>query len=242
MAGLFAAQVKPVLAHMLYHIAVAHTRARQPQPLSLQISLKPQIGHNGCDNARRAQALMPVPVGRNQPHNLVAINNAAVLVANDEAVGIAIKRNADIGFFRPYRVGQKASIGRTAALVYVEPVRCHADGDNFGPQFPKRGRGDLIGGTISTIDHQLDAIKREMARKGALGKFDIARLAVVNAFGATQLGRRRQFAVHRCVHQGFNLIFDFVGKFETVWPEQLDAVVLKGIMRGRNHNADIGTQ
>ena len=63
---------------------------------------------------------MPIPIRRNQPHNLVAINNAAVLVANYEAVGIAVKRNADIGFFRPYRVGQKASIGRTAAL--VDPV------------------------------------------------------------------------------------------------------------------------
>ena len=81
---------------------------------------------------------MAVPVGRNQPHNLVAINNAAVLVANDEAVGVAVKRNADIGFFRPHRVGQKARIGRATALIDVEPVRRHANGDNFGPQFPKR--------------------------------------------------------------------------------------------------------
>ena len=54
---------------------------------------------------------MAVPVGRNQPHNLVAINNVAVLVANDEAIGVAVKRNADIGFLRAHRVGQKVGIG-----------------------------------------------------------------------------------------------------------------------------------
>ena len=81
-----------------------------------------------------------------------------------------------------------------------------------------------------------------MARKGALGKFDIARLAVVDAFGAAQLGRHGQFAIHRRVHQGFNLIFNFVGKLKTIRPEQFDAIVLIGIMRGRNHNANISAQ
>ena len=81
-----------------------------------------------------------------------------------------------------------------------------------------------------------------MARKGAFGKFNIARLTVINAFGATQFGRHRQFTVHRGVHQGFNFIFYFVGELEAVGPEQLYAIVLISIVRGRNHNANIGAQ
>ena len=62
---------------------------------------------------------MTLPIGCNQSHNLVTVDYSSVLVANDEAVGIAIKRNADIGFFRPHRVSQEARIGGTTTLIFI---------------------------------------------------------------------------------------------------------------------------
>ena len=241
MARLLAAQIKAVLAHMLDHIAVAHLRARQAQPAVLQMAFQSQIRHHRGNNARRAQQFATLPITGNQPHQLIAIDHFAVFIADNQPVGIAIQRNADIGFFGPHLIGQCAGIGRTAIFIDVEAVRLHANGHHFRAQFPQRGRGHLIGRAIGTIDNQLNALKAHLAREGALGKFNIARLTVINPLGAPQFTRRHQLA-GRCVHQLFNFIFNLIGKLKPVRPEQLNAIIFKFIMRGGNHHANIGAQ
>jgi len=42
--------------------------------------------------------------------------------------------------------------------------------------------------------------------------------------------------------QRLDLALDLVGEFEPVWAENLDAVVVIGVVGGRDHNADIGPQ
>ena len=83
---------------------------------------------------------------------------------------------------------------------------------------------------------------RSIAREGALGEFDIARLAVVDALGAADLGRRRQALLQAGGHQRLDLAFHLVGQFLAVGAEELDAVVLEGIVRGGDHHAQIGAQ
>ena len=70
----------------------------------------------------------------------------------------------------------------------------------------------------------------------------IARLAVVDALGAADAGRRRQALGQARIHQRLDLQFDLVGQFLPVGPEELDAVILEGIVRGGDHHADIGAQ
>ena len=40
---------------------------------------------------------------------------------------------------------------------------------------------------MGAVDHDAHAVKARIAREGALGEFDIARLAVVDAFGAADI-------------------------------------------------------
>ena len=62
----------------------------------------------------------------------------------------------------------------------------------------------------------------------------------VDAAGAAEAGALRQAAVDRLVEQLLDLLFDVVGKLEALRAEQLDAVVLEQIVRGRDHDAEIG--
>jgi hypothetical protein len=69
---------------------------------------------------------------------------------------------------------------------------------------------------------------------------DIAPARVFDPPGAADLGRGRQRLVlfqHRLDGQ-----LVLVGKLEAVGAEQLDAVVLIGVVAGRDHHADIGAQ
>ncbi len=45
---------------------------------------------------------------------------------------------------------------------------------------------------------------------------------------------------HVAVDQRFDLVLDLVGQLVAVRPEQLDAVVVERIVRGRDHDAEIG--
>src|SRR6266850_6255283 len=62
----------------------------------------------------------------------------------------------------------------------------------------------------------------------------------VDAAGAAETGALRQTPVDRLVEQLLDLLLDVVGKLEALRAEQLDAVVLEQIMRGGDHDAEIG--
>ena len=81
--------------------------------------------------------------------------------------------------------------------------------------------------------------KRQVAAQRPLGEFDVARLDVVDALGAAQIGRAGQHRRDVAVHQRLDPRLDLVGQLVAVGAEQLDAVVLIGIVRGRDHHAEV---
>ena len=164
----------------------------------------------------------------------------AALVDQDDAIGVAVERDADVGAHLAHLLGQRFRRGRAAFLVDVEAVGFDADRDDVGAQFPQRFRHHLVGGAVRAIDHDAQAVERELARQRALGEFDVAVMHAVDAAGAPEAGALRETAVDRLVEQLLDLLFDIVGQFEALRAEQLDAVVLEQIVRGRDHHAEIG--
>ena len=57
-----------------------------------------------------------------------------------------------------------------------------------------------------------------------------------------ELARGGQALVQSLVHQGLDLQFGLVRQLVAVRPEQLDAVVAEGVVRGRDHDAEVGPQ
>ena len=132
-------------------------------------------------------------------------------------------------------------IGRAAILVDVEAVRLDADRDHIGAHFPQRAGRHLVGGAVGAIDDHAQAVEREIAlRQRELGEFDVAVLHAVDALGAAEIVALGQLLAQIGIEQLLDLRFDLVAELEAVRPEQLDAVVVEGIMRGRDHHAEIG--
>jgi hypothetical protein len=79
------------------------------------------------------------------------------------------------------------------------------------------------------------------SRHRGLHRLYVAALGVVKALGAADRSRRRQRDVGVAFDQPLDLHLDRVGELEAVRAKQLDAVVLVGIVRSRDHDADVST-
>ncbi|CAM5208428.1 hypothetical protein BTHI11S_03433 [Bosea thiooxidans] len=163
-----------------------------------------------------------------------------MLVDDQDAVGVAIERDADIGAQLADLGDERLRMGRADLMVDVEAVRIDADGDDLGAELPERLRSHLVGGAIGAIEHDAQAFQAQVPRQRPLGEFDIARIGAVDALGAAEAGRGREAGPEIGVDQRLDLALHLVVELVAVRPEQLDAVVLIGVVRGRDHHAEIG--
>ena len=139
-------------------------------------------------------------------------------------------------------VAQVLGHGRAAMTIDVEPVGGHANGHHVSAQLPENGRRHLVGGAMGAIDDDLESLERAALGEGALCELDIAALSVFQAHRAAQRRRLGQGFRPAVLHQRFNIGLGRVRQLEAVRAEQFDPIVLEGIVRGRDHHAEVGAQ
>jgi hypothetical protein len=210
--------------------------------MRLQIALQPEIGHDGRHEPPAPQIAPAVPELGDHRHELVAIDDLALLVDDDDAVRVAIERDADIGAQLLHLGDQLLRRGRADLVVDVEAVRLDADLEDFGAQFPQRRRRHLVGRAIGAIEHDAQAAEVDALGQGALGEFDVARLRRLVAMRPADVA-----AFDSLLEQSLSIsssisVLDLVGELVAVGAEQLDAVVVVRVVRGRDHHAQIGAQ
>src|SRR5262249_51718944 len=125
-----------MLTHVLDHIAVTNRSALERQSEILQIAFHAEVRHDGRHHAAAVQARAFVPAFGDHAHDLVAIDDAALFIDDDHAVGVAVEGDADVGAHFPDLVTQGFRRGRTAFQIDVEAVRFDPDLDHLGAQLP----------------------------------------------------------------------------------------------------------
>ena len=172
------------------------------------------------------QPVVP-PAFRDHRQQLVAIDNMSLLVDDNDAVGVAVERNADVGAHLAYLAAQRVGRRRTAFAVDVEAVGLDADRNDIGAELPERIRRDPVAGAVGAIDHDAQTFKREIARQRALGEFDVAVVDAVDPLGAAEFASFGQALGNVGVDQPLDVLLDLVRKLVAVRAEQLDAVVVE---------------
>ncbi len=84
--------------------------------------------------------------------------------------------------------------------------------------------------------------RRRFLRQRALGELDVALLRALDARGAADAVGGGQQLARVGVDQLLDLALGLVGELVAVGIEQLDAVVVERVVRGRDHHAEIGAQ
>ncbi len=164
-----------------------------------------------------------------------------MLVGNDQPIGVAVERDPDIGAPRQHLATHLLGHQRPAFAVDVEPVRRHPEREDFGAQFPEYRRRHLVAGAVSAIDDDAQAVEPQPAREALLDELDVAAAGVVEPLDPAEFGGNRAPA-RPAAEAGFDPLLEFIRQFVAVAPEELDAVVAVRVVRGRQHDADIGAQ
>src|SRR6516162_3846598 len=240
--GRLAPDIVAVLAHMLEHIAVADRGARERKADAVEIALEAEVRHHGGDDAGLGEVAIVLEARRDDGQELVAVDDAAALICDDDAIGVAVEGDADVGAHLLDLGAQGGRLGRSALAIDVEAVGLDPDRHHVGAELPQRLGNYLIGRAVGAVDDDAQPVEAHGARQCALGELDITPGGNLDALGATKVGGFGELLAEVGVDQRFDMAFDLVGKFVAVRSEQLDAVVVEGIVRGRDHDAEIATQ
>ena len=85
-------------------------------PLAAEKAFEAEIGHDRRDQGATREPAVARQARRDQRHQLVAVENDAALVGDDQPVGVAVERDADIGAPRqhlaPHLLGREAPHSR----------------------------------------------------------------------------------------------------------------------------------
>mmetsp|Transcript_7323 Transcript_7323/g.12823 ORF Transcript_7323/g.12823 Transcript_7323/m.12823 type:complete len:277 (+) Transcript_7323:1049-1879(+) len=238
MARLLTAQVQSMGPHGFHHVAITHRCAMQGDALLRQKTLQAEVGH---DRRRQRPFLQTSDLGPalcEKRHDLVAIRDRASLINQDHPIGVAIKANSQIRPCLTHLLRCRLRLGRTAAKVDVQTIGLDAEGNDLRPEFPQNLWRGAIGCAVGTVDHHLQTIQTHVRREGRFHPLHIAEAAVVDPFRAADVSGLHR--VHTLEGHLLDRGFGVVVQFEAIGAEELDSVVFRRIVAGRDHHAHIG--
>src|SRR6202047_5454949 len=129
MAGVFAADIVTVGAHVVEHVAIADRSTRKGNSQLVEITLETKVRHHCCDDAAYGEPSLLFPTLRDHCEELIPIDHAPTLIDHEDTVGITIERDTDIG---PHLLELQAKgrrLSGSAFVVDVEAVGFHPCGD-----------------------------------------------------------------------------------------------------------------
>jgi hypothetical protein len=140
----------------------------------------------------------------------------------------------------PHPGADPLRVERAAAVVDVAPVGVHAERDHVGAQLAQHRRPHPVGGTVGAVEHHAKAVERQVLGKRLLEEYDVTSGPIVDSSRLPDGVRRRSQLRERARgHQVLDLLLDGVGQLEAVSREELDPVVLVGVVTRRDHHAGV---
>ena len=243
MSALLAADIVSIAQHGFDHIAVADLGAEDFSTVGFEGFIEAEVAHDGGNQGAALEAAALEVIHRRDGHDLIAIDQLAVFVAEQDAVGIAIVGDTDVRLALAGELLDLLGMGAAAVGVDVCPVRMVVDHDQIGTEFAQDAGAGFVGRAVRAIERDAERLEREVAWKALLGEFDIAAEGVVDAEGfADFCGGRADVFDLSAEDEMLDARFDFIVELEAVVTEEFDAVVLVGIVGGGKHDAGIGPQ
>ena len=233
----FAAEQPTVLLQRFEHIAVADLGALESHAAPAQGQLDRHIGHQGTDYASHGFVARQTVVGH-QVEQFVAIELPARRVHHQHAISVTVERDAKVRTLRQHRCHQGLWVRGAGFVVDVHSIRRAADGDHIGAQFVKHLGRNLVGRAMGCIDHDAQALEREVVGEHTFAKFDVTPWRIVQATRPTKVARTGPS--RRLGQRSFHLQLPGVIQLVAIATEELDAVVCKRVVAGADDHAQAG--
>jgi len=205
--------------------------------------IETEIAHHSGNERVLLQPAGAQKIDGGDRKNFVSIDNLAVFVAEQDAIGVAIVRDADIRAVLLDEALDFLRMRAAALRVDVHAVRLVVRNDDLRPELAQNARRRFVSSAVGHIDRHAHFLKRHPARKARLGKFDIATEGVIDARGASDFSGGWANRINLAgENELFDFLFDLIVELVAVVPEKFDAVVFVGIMGGGKDDAGIGAE
>ena len=238
MTGGFSAKDPTLTSFQLFeHIAVADLSADKFNAQLSQALFKRIVCHQGADDT-----LDFFPLHAIFDHHIqefIAVIDMAARVSHDQAVRIAIQRNADITPSFENLFGQGFGVRGAHAIINVESIGSIAHRKHIRAQFVIDGRSHVIRRAVGAVDQNSQAFKIHIAVNCGLTKFNVATRSVFQTPGFAQFAAfhtRKAFIQFR-----FNFQLHFIGKLGAGFGEKFNSVVVIRIVTCTDDHTGIGS-
>ena len=244
-ARLLAADTAAGGTHVLPHVAVAHLRLGVLDAGLVERLVETQVAHDGRGDLVGHQVALVLHVARADVHNLVAVNQVAVLVDGQAAVGVAIVGKTTVQALGAHELLQGLDMRGTHAGVDIGAVGLAADGVDLRAHGLKHAACDGPRSAVGAVQADAlatqgeDALRDEEAHVAIAAGEVILDRAHLGARGPRKLGALEAQAVDLAVEVGLDERDEVVAGLLAVAVHELDAVVGVRVVRSAYHDATV---
>ena len=235
-AGLLAAEAVAGCQHLLEHVAVAHAGLHGVDASLAHGNQQTQVAHDSDDERVLGECPARLSVDGQRTHDLVAVDEVALVVDGQAAVRIAVVRHTEIAAGLDDGGLQGLGVGRTRVQVDVAPIRGRVDDGDVSSELAEDRRAQLGGRAVRAVDRDLHAAQVRADRANKVGNVGVLgpRMIGVDLADAVTGG-----AIPLGVQEGLDLILDAIRELVAAVREELNAVIGHRVMRRGNHDAEV---
>ena len=173
--------------------------------------------------------------------HVVAVDLLTKLVDKDGAVRVTVERDPDAGALAQHAFSQQLGVQCAAPVVDVEAVGFDPDRGDVGAEFIEHHRRYAVRGAVGAVDDHSQPVEGAAFRNDVLDEHAVAPAGVVELECLADASGGGPYAVDLFPeHKFLDTRLVLVGELEPVGAEELDAVVIEAVVRGRDRHSCIG--
>ena len=245
MTTLLTTDTTAVLRHVLVYVLVAHSSLGVTDTLLIKRFVQTKVGHDSRNHSIGQQLATLFHIAAIDIQDMVASDDITLLVHAQAAVGVTIVGKADIQALLHYELLQTLDVGGASIVVDIQTVRLVIDNVGICTQSIENALSDIPAGTIGAVQADLDTFEGIDTQRDQITHVAVAACHIVHGAADVLTVRKRQLrpvlvkymelAIDVVLHQQQSLFRHLLA----VAVDQLDAVIIVGIVAGRDHDATV---
>ncbi len=247
MAALLAAQAAAVLHHVFVDILIPHLGFGVADAQFVKSFVEAEVTHDRCDHSV-AQKLSPLlHILAVDVENMVSGNDITLFIYAQASVSVAVIGKTHVQLIVNDIPLKHLDMGGARVGIDIVAIGVSVNEVGFGPQGVKYGFGNIPGGTVGAVQAHLHALEGIHPQGDQVAHISVPACHMVHSpadhvpFRQGQLLPAPAEGFQVAVQVGFHQGDDAFVHFFAVAIDQLNAVVIVGIMAGGNHNAAVKT-
>ena len=245
MATLLTADTAAVFSHVLIDILVAHSGLGVADALLIKSLIQTKVGHDRGNDGIGQQLATLLHVAAVDVQNMVASDDIALFIHTQATVSIAVIGKTDVQPLFYHELLQALDVGGTCIVVDIQSVGLCIDDVGVSAQRIEHRLSDVPGTAVGAVQTDLDALEGIDSEADQIAHVAVAARHIVHSAAdvlTMSKGQLRPVLIEY-MELSVNVILnqqqDLLRHLLAIAVDQLDAVIVVGIMAGRNHDAAV---